>query len=105
MERTIKNESVESKTNGDLSLAEYLSHLVTLKKALHQLNRHPAITLCGTDLCVHVYQGIGELATAAGQTLTVKPRNCRDFPMELSFVYQGISFCELKAAAVVEGLG
>ena len=105
MERMIKNDSAASKTNDDLSPAEYLSHLVTLKKALHQLNQHPAITLCGNDLSIHVYQGIGELATAAGQPLTVNRRNCRDFPMELGFVYQGVSFCELKSAAVVEGLG
>lgn len=104
METMIKNKTAPE-NDGDLSPTEYLSQLVTLKKALHQLNQHPAITLCGIDLCVHVYQGIGALAQAANQTLTVKPRNCRDFPMELGFVYQGVSFCELKAAAVVKGLG
>lgn len=88
----------------ELNPAQYLNQLVTLKKALHGLNHHPDIILCNNDLSIHVYQGIGELAAAAGQTLTVSPRNCRDFPLELAFDYQGVSFCELKTAAVLQSL-
>lgn len=88
-----------------LNPADYLEHLVILKKALYRLNDHPDINLCNNELRVHLYQGIGELAAAAGQTLTVTPRNCPDFPLELTFVYQGVRFGELKAATVVTGLG
>ncbi|MEO1815032.1 MAG: hypothetical protein ABGU93_05500 [Acetobacterium sp.] len=105
MEKTMQaNLNNQWNQPGELNSVQYLNHLVTLKKALHGLNRHPDITLCNNDLGVHVYQGIGELAAAAGQTLTVSPRNCRDFPLELTFVYQGVRFCELKSAEVLQSL-
>lgn len=83
----------------------YLSQLVALKKALHQLNAPPQISLCDNDLKIQVYQGIGLLAVAARQPLAVTPRNCRDFPLALHFVYEGVSFCELKSAAVARVWG
>lgn len=88
----------------ELNPGQYLNRLVTLKKDLHGLNRHPEIILCNNELDVHVYQGIGDLAAAAGQPLRVSPRDCRDYPLELVFFYQGVRFCELKSAAALKNL-
>ena len=41
----------------------------------------------------------------AGQTLTINQRNCQDYPLELSFIHQGITFYQLKSAAAVAALG
>lgn len=60
--------------------------------------------ICNNELQVQVFRGIGELAFAAGQTLALTPRDCRDFPLELQFVYQGVTFCQLKSAQVMANL-
>nr|WP_320026063.1 hypothetical protein [uncultured Acetobacterium sp.] len=72
---------------------------------MFELAAHEHIRLCNADLYVHVYEGIGELAAAAGQTLSVKQRNCQDFPLELYFIHQDIIFCQLKSAAALEASG
>lgn len=82
----------------------YLNRLVQLKTALHHLDDHPQIKICNNDLQVQVYQGIGELAFAAGQTLKQIPRDSRDFPLELQFVYDGVTFCQLKSAQSLAAL-
>jgi hypothetical protein len=46
----------------------------------------------------------GNGRTAAGQPLRVSPRDCRDYPLELAFFYQGVRFCELKSAAALKNL-
>ncbi len=89
---------------GELNPDQYLSRLVALKKDLHGLNGHPKIILCNNELDVHVYRGIGELAAAVGQPLRVTLRDCRDYPLELAFFYQGVRFCELKSAAALKNL-
>lgn len=75
-----------------------LNRLVKLKRAMHKLNSYEEISICDNDLRVQVYRGIGELAFAAGQTLTLTPRDCQDFPLELHFDYEGVRFCQLKSA-------
>ena len=70
-----------------------------------RLNQYEQISIYSNDRSVHVYEGIGALAGAAGQTLTINQRNCPDYPLELSFVHQGITFYQLKSAAALAALG
>ena len=98
------NQYMNCQQPGELNPGQYLNRLVALKKDLHGLNRHPEIILCNNELDVHVYQGIGELAAAAGEPLRVSPRDCRDYPLELAFSYQGVRFRELKSAAALKNL-
>lgn len=100
-----ENKTMKNSDGLQRSTDRYLNRLVTTKKALFELATHDQIRLCNTDLCVHVYEGIGELAAAAGQTLSVKQRNCQDFPLELYFVHQDVTFCQLKSTAALEALG
>jgi hypothetical protein len=72
---------------------------------LIRLNQYEQISIYGNDRSVHVYESIGALAVAAGQTLTINQRNCQDYPLELSFIHQGITFYQLKSAAAVAALG
>lgn len=83
----IETDVVNNNGSVQLSSDSYLNRLVMAKKALYELGTHEQIRLCNTDLCVHVFEGIGELAAAAGQTLSVNLRNCQDFPLELYFVH------------------
>jgi hypothetical protein len=86
------------------STADYLNQLITSKKALNQLRSYESIILCGVDPGIHVYEGIGELAFAAGKKLEIRPRNCDDFPVELSFVHDGITFFQLKSQRAMAGV-
>jgi hypothetical protein len=54
---------------------------------LIRLNQYEQISICGNDRSVHVYEGIGALAVAAGQTLTINQHNYQDYPLELSFIH------------------
>lgn len=86
-------------------VSAYLCRLVAAKKELTALSHCQQIVLCGHDCGVHVHEGIGVLAAAAGQTLTIKQRNCPDYPLELSFTHQGITFYQLKSAAALAAVG
>lgn len=85
--------------------AVYLNRLVKLKRAMHALNSFETIAICNNDLRVQVFRGIGELAYAAGKTLELTQRDCRDFPLELHFVYEEVSFCQLKSARAISEFG
>jgi hypothetical protein len=54
---------------------------------LIRLNQYEQISIYGNDRSVHVYESIGALAVAAGQTLTINQHNHQDYPLELSFIH------------------
>ncbi|MBC3803929.1 hypothetical protein GH808_05695 [Acetobacterium fimetarium] len=84
---------------GELTDAAYLKRLMHLQRELHALQDYQAIALCGNDLSVHVFRGIEQLAAAAGAPVTAMPRDCCDYPLELSFFHEGVTFYQLKSAA------
>lgn len=77
----------------------YLHRLVALTKARKRLHTHPGITLGGCDYDIQVLTGIDALAAAAGKKLTVERRGSDEFPWQLQFYHQGITFFQLKSAA------
>lgn len=87
------------------SAAEYLDQLITQKKALNQLRTYEKISICDHDPTIQVYEGIGELALAAGKNLTLQSRDCAKFPMMLSFDHEGITLFQLETEDELANLG
>jgi hypothetical protein len=102
--QVISNSNRIEPDDGWSPVGTYLNRLVAAKKELMRLNQYQQISICGHDRSVHVYEGIGALAVAAGQTLTINQRNCQDYPLELSFIHQGITFYQLKSASALAAL-
>ena len=98
MKKKKKQRSAEG-PHRELTAATYLQRLVQLQRSRHELANYQPVALCGDDLSVHVFRGIERLAAAAGAPVTAVPRDCCDYPLELSFVHEGVTFYQLKSAA------